>query len=62
MLNRGDAGTERENQLTDLKIYKRPIGLLMNINVPTLKSEIKRLVNQFQEFSAPQPAPSDYGC
>jgi GxxExxY protein len=38
--------------LTYLKLYKRPIGLLMNFNVPTLKSGIKRLVNQFQELSA----------
>jgi hypothetical protein len=97
MLNRGDAETQRENQLTEkiigcaievhkslgpgllesayeecfcyelnqqglsfdaqlltyLKLYKRPIGLLMNFNVPTLKSGIKRLVNQFQELSAP---------
>jgi GxxExxY protein len=39
--------------LTYLKLYKRPIGLLMNFNVPVLKSGIKRLVNQFQELSAP---------
>ncbi len=39
--------------LTYLKLYKRPIGLLMNFNVPALKSGIKRLVNQFQELSAP---------
>ena len=48
--------------LTYLKLYKRPIGLLMNFNVPALKSGIKRLVNQFQELSAPPPAPSDYEC
>jgi GxxExxY protein len=39
--------------LTYLKLYRRPIGLLMNFNVPALKSGIKRLVNQFQELSAP---------
>ena len=39
--------------LTYLKLCKRPIGLLMNFNVPTLKNGVKRLVNQFQELSAP---------
>ncbi len=39
--------------LTYLKLYKRPIGLLMNFHVPALKSGIKRLVNQYQELSAP---------
>jgi len=39
--------------LTYLKLYKRPIGQLMNFNVPTLKNGVKRLVNQFQELSAP---------
>ncbi len=38
--------------LTYLKLYKRPLGLLMNFNVPVLKDGIKRLVNQFQELSA----------
>ncbi len=38
--------------LTYLKLYKRPLGLLMNFNVPVLKDGIKRLVNQFQEVSA----------
>jgi GxxExxY protein len=39
--------------LTYLKIYKRPAGLLLNFNVPALKSGIKRLVNHFQELSEP---------
>jgi hypothetical protein len=65
MLNRGGAETLRENRLTEekllpihdaqlltyLKLYKRPLGLLMNFNVPALKDGIKRLVNQFQELS-----------
>jgi GxxExxY protein len=38
--------------LTYLKLYNRPLGLLMNFNVPALKDGIKRLVNQFQELSA----------
>lgn len=38
--------------LTYLKLCKRPLGLLMNFNVPVLKDGIKRLVNHFQEFSA----------
>jgi len=38
--------------LTYLKLYRRPLGLLMNFNVPALKDGIKRLVNQFQETSA----------
>jgi hypothetical protein len=66
MLNRGGAETLRENRLTEekllpihdaqlltyLKLYKRPLGLLMNFDVPALKDGIKRLVNQFQEISA----------
>jgi GxxExxY protein len=40
--------------LTYLKLYKRPLGLLMNFNVPVLKDGIKRFVNQFQEISASQ--------
>jgi GxxExxY protein len=35
--------------LTYLKLYKRPLGLLMNFNVPVLKNGIKRFVNQFRE-------------
>jgi GxxExxY protein len=38
--------------LTYLKPYHRPVGLLVNFNVPVLKSGIKRIVNQFQELSA----------
>jgi GxxExxY protein len=38
--------------LTYLKLYKRPLGLLMNFNVPVLNDGIKSLVNQFQELSA----------
>jgi GxxExxY protein len=52
MLNRGDAESDAQ-LLTYLKLYSRPIGLLINFNVPALKSGIKRLVNQFQELSAP---------
>lgn len=37
--------------LTYLKLYRWPLGLLMNFNVPVLKGGIKRLVNQFQETS-----------
>jgi GxxExxY protein len=37
--------------LTYLKLYRRPLGLLMNFNVPVLKDGIKRLVNQFQDTS-----------
>ena len=33
--------------LTYLKLYRRPLGLLMNFNVPALKDGIKRLVNKF---------------
>ena len=38
--------------LTYLKLYRRPIGLLLNFNVPALKDGIKRVVNQFKDFSA----------
>lgn len=37
--------------LTYLKLYRKPLGLLINFNVPVLKDGIKRLVNQFQELS-----------
>ncbi|TCV84674.1 GxxExxY protein [Sulfurirhabdus autotrophica] len=39
--------------LTYLKLYPCTVGLLINFNVPILKLGIKRLVNQFQETSAP---------
>ncbi len=40
--------------LTYLKLYGRPVGLLLNFNVPVMRVGIKRLVNQFQEeISAP---------
>lgn len=39
--------------LTYLKLYHRPVGLLVNFNVPVLRNGIKRIVNQFQELSAP---------
>jgi len=36
--------------LTYLKLYHRPVGLLVNFNVPILKDGVKRIVNQFQEL------------
>ena len=39
--------------LTYLKLYGQSLGLLMNFNVPVLKDGIKRIVNHFQENSAP---------
>ena len=39
--------------LTYLKLYKRPLGLLMNFNVPALRYGIKRLVNQYEGPSVP---------
>lgn len=47
--------------LTYLKLYRRPLGLLMNFNVPALKDGIKRLVNQFQEISASRRLGGDNG-
>lgn len=38
--------------LTYLKLYQRSVGLLINFNVPVLKTGIKRIVNQFNETSA----------
>lgn len=38
--------------LTYLKLYKSSLGLLINFNVPVIKDGVKRIVNQFQEFSA----------
>lgn len=40
--------------LTYLKLSNRSLGLLINFNVPVLKDGVKRIVNQFQEFSASQ--------
>jgi GxxExxY protein len=48
--------------LTYLKLYRRPLGLLMNFNVPVLKDGIKRLVNQFQDISASPRLGGDHGC
>jgi GxxExxY protein len=39
--------------LTYLKLYQRSVGLLINFNVPALKTGIKRIINQFNETSAP---------
>ena len=39
--------------LTYLKLYQRSVGLLINFNVPVQKTGIKRIVNQFNETSAP---------
>ncbi|MDB6016806.1 MAG: hypothetical protein JWR19_1295 [Pedosphaera sp.] len=39
--------------LTYLKLSGAPVGLLINFNVPVLKQGIKRMVNNFPEFSAP---------
>jgi len=36
--------------LTYLKLYHRPVGLLVNFNVPVFKTGVKRIVNQFQEL------------
>jgi GxxExxY protein len=37
--------------LTYLKLYSRPVGLLINFNVPLLKDGLKRMVNQYREPS-----------
>jgi len=33
--------------LTYLRLYRKPLGLLMNFNMPVPKDGIKRLVNRF---------------
>lgn len=38
--------------LTYLKLGGWTVGLLINFNVPVLKQGIKRIVNQYKEFSA----------
>jgi GxxExxY protein len=38
--------------LTYLKLTGLPVGLLVNFNVPVLKQGIKRMVNNFSDFSA----------
>lgn len=40
--------------LTYLKLYHREVGLLINFNVPLLKDGLKRIVNDFNESSAPR--------
>ncbi len=42
--------------LTYLKATNKQLGLLINFNVPVLKSGIKRLVNQYTEAEAETPA------
>ncbi|HLK47288.1 MAG TPA: GxxExxY protein [Bryobacteraceae bacterium] len=38
--------------LTYLKLAEKPVGLLINFNVPILKQGLKRIVNNFCEVSA----------
>ena len=38
--------------LTYLKLYDRPVGLLINFNVALLKNGLKRMVHHFDESSA----------
>ena len=40
--------------LTYLKLAGKRVGLLINFNVPILKQELKRMVNQFPDSSASQ--------
>lgn len=41
--------------LTYLKLYRCPVGLLINFNVPVIKHGIKRIVFNLPEASAPLP-------
>jgi GxxExxY protein len=38
--------------LSYLRLHRKTVGLLINFNVPVLKSGIRRIVNNFQENSA----------
>jgi len=38
--------------LTYLKLAEKPVGLLINFNVPVLKEGLKRIVNRFADSSA----------
>jgi len=38
--------------LTYLKLAEKPVGLLINFNVPALKQGLKRIVNHFSDSSA----------
>jgi GxxExxY protein len=40
--------------LTYLKLSGLTLGLLINFNVPVLKSGIKRIVNNFQDSASPR--------
>jgi GxxExxY protein len=40
--------------LTYLKLSGLTLGLLINFNVPVLKSGIKRIVNHFQDSASPR--------
>jgi GxxExxY protein len=40
--------------LSYLRLSGKPVGLLINFNSPTLKSGLKRIVNNFSETSAPR--------
>ena len=40
--------------LSYLRLSGKPVGLLINFNSPTIKSGLKRIVNNFSETSAPR--------
>ncbi len=43
--------------LTYLKLARKPVGLILNFNVPVMKDGIRRLVNQLAESSASSASP-----
>jgi len=40
--------------LSCLRLSGKPVGLLIHFNSPTIKSGLKRIVNNFSELSAPR--------
>ena len=54
-LSRRRLGFHDAQLLTYLKLYRRPLELLINFHVPVLKNGIKRLVNNYIPSSAPRP-------
>jgi hypothetical protein len=53
-MHRRDAEPPREDRITDKIIGSAIVGLLINFNSPTIKSGLKRIVNNFSETFASQ--------
>ncbi len=44
------APVHKAQLITYLKLSRKPLGFLINFNVPLIKNGIRRIANQYQEF------------